>query len=629
MPEKIKINDEFLLAQGQKVINSSKAVSELVNNQMRKDMDLYDGKFSEKERKYSEILGTSRLFINKTYTNIHRIKIDVLEAHLSDPDEIVAISSWKSIPYENREITKALINYRLNSHPINFYAEDYEYTLDCIRVGLGVLKVYPKLKTEKVKVPVLMVDPMTGQEVQIGEEEQEQITAYEPCMNALPPEDVRVSSAATWKDYWKHPIVHRYKKKRDECRRLGYKNIDEINAANAATSSDEVKLQRLNEDSSLGEETGVKEAEEIWVHEIWDFLPGKDGLESGSYILLGDEEKGNVVGRGWEVNELPYKRSEFEYNRPPFFFGFAYPEPHKFKGKSFPEITESSQKEINAIANQEREGVARALRPLLYVNKDSEVDLMALTNRRIGGYVQGSGPAGQAIQEVQQSNPLGLTQGQRARVDQDYWEAGIPPNLLGTASNEETATGANQQLQNANKKIADVVRNITYTGLMDALNALLRLEQTYCTDDFVRQVTGRVLGWQFANDQYPPREAIQGDFDLKINLGVNKQGQLNKIFLLLDRITAANSALGQLVMQGVMSPENASFKDPMKVLDMAFPLLGLKTADEMNIPAMAPPMDPASAGEVPGLASQPRQVQDPSQTIAQMSPEGSGATNVL
>jgi len=109
-------DDEFLKTQGQTVYIAAKGLKDLIDERTVKDMDLYDGNFSETERKFSDVLGIPRLFIKKTYTNVQRIVIEVIDTLISDPEEIVDISSWKSVPYENREISKSLMNYRLNGN---------------------------------------------------------------------------------------------------------------------------------------------------------------------------------------------------------------------------------------------------------------------------------------------------------------------------------------------------------------------------------------------------------------------------------------------------------------------------------------------------------------------------------
>lgn len=627
--EKITINDDFLLGQGVTLFQQMKNNRFATDDRRTKDLQLYEGEFSNQEKQYSEFLGANRLFINKTYTYTQRILIDVLDTIYFDPDEIVNITSDKEVPWYQKEAVKSLINYRLNSHPIDFYKELYDSGLDAIRNMTCVIKVYPKLKTKKV--PKIVEIQVEGEQesylVEHPTEKDEVVEAYSPAMETIPPEDVFFSERATWKDYWKFPIIHRYTRSRDQLKRMGYKNIDALDSNADKTLGDEVKTERFKSQSPFTPLRTIKQQDQIVVYEVWDLLPGEDGfLESGSYILIGDQSGPLVVARGWEKNDLPYKFDEFEYNRPPFVLGVAYPESHKLEGKSFPWITEALQKETNAQRNQEREAVARALRPQTYINRDANVDLMALVNRRIGSYVQGDLPAGEAIQELPTMNPMAITSGHQQRTDNDYYEAGIPPNLVGSAQGDDTATEATQRLSNATKKVAFVIKNLAYTAYVPAFKLLLRLDQTYASDEFVNMVTGKILGWRNSNDGFPSREMIQGDFDFKLSLGVGKQAQTNKLLLVADRMNQTNQALAQLVQLGVADPSQVQFGDPTKVLDYIMQVNGNKDVGEFKFPAKAPP---PPQGEVKGIPSMPSNGVDPSQEIAQTSPEATGALNVI
>lgn len=627
--KKSEINDEFLLSQGGNLFKQMKSAAYYTEDRRKKDLDLYDGEFSEEEKRWSDFLGAPRLYINKTYTYVHRILIECLETIFFDPDEIVTISSDKKIPFMTKEAVKALINYRLNSHPIDFYKEVYELSLDAIRNQKGVFKVYPKIQTKEIP-KVVEIQAEGVEETYLVEhptETDEVVDSYSPCIEAVPPEDVFFHDRATWKDYFNFPIIHRYSRTRDQLKRMGYKNVDALDGTSDKTMGDMTKMTRFEDQSPFAPTESIRQQDSIIVYEVWDFLPGDKGfLESGSYILLGDESGPIVVGRGWEINELPYKFDEFEYNRPPFVLGVAYPESHKLEGKSFPWITESLQKETNAQRNQEREAVARALRPHVYINRDANVDLMSLVNRRIGNYVQGDLPAADAIQELPSMNPMAISAAHQARTDRDYSENGLSENLVGGNQGDDTATEATQRLQNANKKISAVIKNLAHTAYIPALRMLLRLEQTYVSDEFVQSVTGMSLGWGQGNDNIPTRETIQGDFDLKLNLGIGKQAQINKMLLLMDRMNQANQGLAQLVQLGVADPRNVQFANPMAVFDYVLSISGNKQIGEFKFPAQLPP---PQEGEAPGIGSQPRNVLDPSQQVSNMSPEASGALNVI
>lgn len=625
--KKSEINDEFLKGRGMEIYRDSASAKTLSTDRWVKDHDLYEGNFSEGERQFSEVLGVDRLFIKKTYTNIQRILVDVIETFVSDPDEVVQVEAQKNVNFAYTQAVKAVMNYRLNGHPINFYQEMYEAAQDALKISGAVFKVFPEIKTEKatVKRMVISDDGIEREE----EFEEERIVSYAPRLIAVPPEDVFFSKRATWKTYHQHPMQHRYTMTREDLKRQGFKNVDLVGETTDLTMGDDVKIKRDEDDERLltGAEENVYQNQLITVYETWDFLPGENGdIVSGSYYLLGDEKGPQVVGKSWKENDLPYKFDELEPNRPPLIWGTAFPEAHKLRGKSFPEITESLQKETNAQRNQFREAVARALRPHVYVNKDAEVNLMSLINRRIGGYIQGQGPASSAIGEIPTLNPNAINTGHQAIIDRDYSEvSSIPPNLLGFSSREETATASTQQLANANKRIQLIVTSLAHTLVLPAFKFVLRLEQTYDSDEFVNKVTGQTLGWVLPDDQFPAREVIQGDFDVKVNLGLNKQAQINKMLLLIDRLNQANATLIPLIQAGIVDPSQVQFKNPVKAIEAILPILGFKDANEWNIQANQPQ---PGAGEVQGIASQPRQVQDPSQENIALEPEGTGVGNI-
>lgn len=615
-------SDDFILSQGTSIFTSARSGYELIYDRMKKDMDLYDGKFSEKERKYSEYLGAPRLFIPKTYTNTQRIAVDVMDSFFFDPEEIVGIRSFKDVPQEYIQAVKALMNYRLNSHPIDFYKEGYEATIDAIRSLYAVFKVYPRIETEEfVQESVIQQTMENGMVIPVLlREKKKRIKNYEPRLECCNPEDVLFSSKSTWKTYNRNAIIHRYPITRDEAKRRGYKNYEDMTPTTGKDEfGNQVKYQR-NQDyqSPFTEDTTVKQGQQIWCYEFWDFIPYKGRLESCSYVLLGSAIAPTVVGRGWELNELPYKTSAFECNESPFVMGMAYPEPHRLPGKSYPQITEALQQETNAQRNQEREAIARDIRKTVYISRDANVDLPALVNRRIGGYVTGDGPADQAIREIPSSNAAAVLSRTQQRTDNDYYEAGIPPNLLGASTDQGTATGDTQQLANANKKIQMVLKNIAYTLFLPAFQKLLRLDQTYCSDAFIQQVTGKMLGWQFPDDNMPMREVIQGDFDLMVTTGMNKQAQTNRLLLLADRMTQYNVSLSQLVQLGVINPQMASFANPTPIFDQILSANGFKNHQDYKLQAQPPQAPPGSA---PGVASATGNVAETGGQVSNMSPQ--------
>lgn len=625
--EKQKLTEEYLQSRGQSIFkNSSNWMSENIIPRWKDSNDLYDGKFKKTvgDKAQSDILlGQGRLFIPKTYSHVQRILVDVLDTFFSYPDEILEVYSWKNMSSETREIVKALLCYRLNGHPINFYEEAYEACLDALKNKVGIFKVYPNIKIRKEQVPQgPVVEPLdvprgTSTESPMVSppppspqfEEREVIESYNPKIDCLPYEDVFFDARATWKDYWKYPIVHRMRKSIDYLKRRGYKNLDDLNPAQTIDGTDEIKTQRNKDSSSpfaYSSDIELINQNEVYIYEIWDFLDiNSDSLlESCSYILAGDESTANRLIRDVEENTLPYKIEGEDYNRSPIIMGQAFPEPHQLMGKDLPEIVEGLQRETNAIRNQRREAVALALRKPILVNRGANIDLISLINRRIGAVVQGDDISPSSVREMEISDPTNSSMQESNRVDQDFYEVtSIPPDLLGMpASPNQTATGVTAHIANANKKIMQIIRNMSQTLFLPAFRLLLRLEQEYENDAFIQMVTGRMLGWQLAKDGIPASDIIQGDFDLYVNMGVNKQTQINKWIMLFDRGVQANQATVGMLQAGVVNPAQASFIDTMKFFHKMLPLVGERSVDEYKIMAL-PAIQPQTGQK--GVASQP------------------------
>jgi hypothetical protein len=607
--------EQELIRRGVDILRMSRNVRNLVESRWAKDNDLYDAKFDKKEIAFSEMLGVPRLFIPKTYAQVQRVMEECLETWFFDFEEICTIRSWKSVSRETLEIVKALINYRLNGHPIQAYQEIYEFVQDAIKNKVGILKIYPRFKIIKKKVKgvqtAFIVDE-NGNDVEPPDpaDRDKVIQFFTPVVECVPYEDLFFHFESTWKNYWQFPICHRVKRTRDYCLKRGYKNVDKIPWAGTFPGTDLIKMQRsLNQGSPFaGAPEDITELQAIWVYEYWDLQPKgpDDYLISGSFVLGGSAERPMAELRGWVENHLPFQFDPTETVRPPFIVATAFPEAHTMYGKSFPEVTEGLQKETNARFNQEREAVARSLRPITLVNKNANIDLMALKLRKMGSVVQGADVSQDAIREMEQSNPVAISLPAQQRTDALYAEiSSVGSEQLGVNSqsnDEQAATTSNILQTNSSKKTNMVIRNIALTGLVPLFQYLLRLEQEYESDLFIEQVTGRTLGWKFVKDDQgnyvgtPPSLSIQGDFDFMPALGQNKQQQMAQLKMISELGSQANGQMGQLLQVGAVQAQNVRLYDPMWAFYQIAKLMGQRNADEMSLPAMQPPAQQGPAG---------------------------------
>lgn len=619
---------EELVGHGQKLFARSKTARSLVEVRWARSNDLYDSIFPRDKKAVSDVLfGQFRLFIPKTYNTVSRIHVDVMETFYYDQEELVDVAQRPNIPEKNREVTKAVLNYYLRGHPINYYQELSEATQDGLKNKVGVFKVWPKFRLATKETKISKLDESTGKVVEMVDKTTV-LKQFEPQLSAIPPEDLFISPAATWKDYWKYPMVYHFTRTRQQLLEMGFDKEAVMKAsASIDSGTDLVKEQRNR--SGYGSPFSASPAEKssqdlIHGYEFWDFMDlNQDGYEeSVTYTLLGTSLAPEVVAMKPRANTLPYKFSDFECVRPPFVIGQPFPEAHKAYGKDLPEFTEGLQMETNAVRNQDREAAALAIRKPIVVSKDAEINMQALVNRKIGAVITGEDVGPDKVRELQISSPIINTAQISRTIAQDYDEAtSITPTQLGLGGDEQTATGATVTQENANKKIAGVVRNYRHTLIIPAMQLVLRLAQAYESDEKVRQITGEVLGWELPNDGTPSWAIIQGDYELSVDTTLNKQLQTNKYLLIADRMNQANLGLGQLLSQGMVKAGEIKFANPMWALDQLLKVLKVRNTDSAKIQAQEPPPPQPGAGGAKGVASQPGVNANPSVSTQQFNPE--------
>lgn len=592
--EKPKIQEADVEKRGLALFARMRNYQEPKVRRWRAENDQYYGNFSEKERKVSEVLGKPLLFIRKTYTHVQRYLIEVLDQIFFDPEEVAQVKSWKGVPHWICTVVKSVVNYILDGHPIKFYGVAYESALDAIRNHIGIIKVYPKK------------DYKTGE------------VTY--CMEALPYEDVYFHPRATWVDYSAWPHCHRFVRTKEYFQKAGYQNIERCEQS-IAQSGDGIAEQRTSSsDSGMGEQE-IDGLKEFVGYEFWDFLDidGDGHLESVRYCMLGDINGPKVLSKPPEKNELPYDGES------PIVVGEAFPESHTLEGKSLTWRVEDLQKETNAIRNQRRELVALKMRQPILLQRGSGIDVYGLANRGMAKIIQGDDISEAAVRELKVDDVSQGSAQEMAITDKDFYEAdSVTPEQLGVKGNdEETATAVERRNANAGKMIGHVVRNLRYTLYQPSLARLLRLVQHFASDKYLAMVTNKTLGWGLPEDGVPMKEMIGKDMDLTIDLGVNKQIQLNKIFLLIDRGNQANATLMQMVQAGVVNPATVKFWDTSKLFEDAMATMGRKNIAEYQLQALPPP--PGAEGG--GVASQPAApVDNVLAPVSNMNPEGTSGT---
>jgi hypothetical protein len=581
-----------------------KSGRQMVEGKWIQDNDYYDSRYSVGDPSTSEVLGRSRIFIPKTRARVQLLLAEVMDTLLFDPEELCDVQEWGDVPEEVRLLVKGRLNWRLNGNPINFWQEAYEAIEDGLVRRCAIMKVYPCLKLKK-----------DGEEAYQDSCKPKGYTvaAYEPRLETLRYEDVFFHRDATWKDYFRYPMVHRVARSRDYLKRYGYKNVDLLCAVNPAVAVDDrVKTQRATSNGSpfTTPASEIPKEEKLFVYEFWDFLDlGNGRLQSCYYSLLGDASGPSVVGKEVAENTLPYKFSEFEEPLAPIILGQIYPRAHELYGASFPGDNRQLQQEVNYFRHQDREAVALAIRRPLLVNRESAIDTSALLNRRSSSIVMGDDIGPDSIRELQVGGGAYAGQAYGARTEMDFSESSsLAPSSLGVQDRgrDVTATEVSDVRTNAGKRTKMAIRCLAYTTFVPAFRMLLRLEQTYTPNSELKKAVKRHLGKELIESPgATARDVFSPEVGLRVDIGNNKGAQFQQMKVLLDAATQSNLALANALQIGVVDAKDVKFQNPMFYFKGLLRAIGHHNTDETELQAKAPPPPAPDAGGPPGMASPP------------------------
>lgn len=597
---------DALLARGRDLFPAMKSGREVVEGLWVKDNDYYDSRFSTDDPSRSEVLGRSRIFIPKTRARVQLLIAEALDTLLFDPEEICDVQEWGEVPEEVRSLVKGRLNWRLNGNPINFWQEAYEAAEDALVRRCAIMKVYPRLKLKKSGgAATELLDTCAPAEYTVE--------AYEPQIETIRYEDAFFHKDATWKDYWKYPMVHRVKRSKDYLKRYGYENVDLlVPAGDLSNSSDSIKTQRgLTTGSPFTTPAKQLPTEQgLFVYEFWDFLDlGNGRLQSCNYSLLGDGSGPTVVGRKVAENTLPYKYSEFEEPRPPIVFGVIYPRAHEMYGSSFPGDNRQLQQEVNYFRHQEREAVALAIRRPLLVQRDSMIDTSALLNRRSSSVVMGDEIGEANIRELQTGGGVYAGNTYGVRTEQDFSESSsLAPSSLGVQDRgrDVTATEVSDIRTNAGKRTKMAIRCLARTLFVPAFHMLLRLEQAYVSNGDLKKAYKRHLGKTLEESKgATARDTFTSGVGLRVDIGNNKGAQFQQMKVLLDAAVQSNLAMANALQIGVVDPQDVKFQNPMFYFKGLLRALGHHNTAETELASKAPPPPTAGQGTPAGMASPP------------------------
>lgn len=223
------------------------------------------------------------------------------------------------------------------------------------------------------------------------------------------------------------------------------------------------------------------------------------------------------------------------------------PIPHRVIGMAYADPAAELERLNTTLTRQYLDSLYAANNPRTYVNMTAGVNLDDLLSNRIGGFVRGNGPAGDAIQPlittlVSRDALDGLQLGQamrESRLGITRYNQGLDSETL-----NKTATGIQKVMGAADKRQMMTLRIMAETGIKELFRLVLRIVAKYQDRAQMIRLRGEWV-------PFDPR-GWSADMDVTIDVGIGS-GDKTETLMMLQQF-GQFMAWGQ--QNGVVLPQN-------------------------------------------------------------------------
>lgn len=221
--------------------------------------------------------------------------------------------------------------------------------------------------------------------------------------------------------------------------------------------------------------------------------------------------------------------------------------PHRVIGLGYADPARPIADVKTALTRQYLDSLYLANRPRTYVNLNANVSMDDMLSDRIGGFIRGRGPAGDALQPLQTTLVArDALEGLQLADNMRETRLGIPkynPGLEADALHK-TATGVRSINNLVDKRQKMTLRILAETGIKDLFRLVLKLVTEYQDAPAMVRLRGQFV-------QFDPR-GWTPDMDVSIEVGVGTSDETETMMQLQQ--FGQFMAWGQQV--GVVSPRN-------------------------------------------------------------------------
>jgi len=381
-----------------------------------------------------------------------------------------------------------------------------------------------------------------------------------PQIELIPPENLRIDPGAKWYDPINSSpyVIHmmpmyvkdvraRMAPKRDangELTQAPWKEIasEKLLKATApyADSTRQIREGPQRQDPKGSETTTLTDFTIVWVHRN---IIEIDGIDLVFYTLADIEL----------LSEPAPLTEEIFHGGRPYVMGFCALEAHKLYPGGVSRLTKDTQVEINDVANLRLDNVRFVLNKRYFVQRNTGVDLRALTRNAPGSAVLMDDPGTNGnVRVVDYHDVTGSAYQEQDRLNIDFDEiagAFSPASVQSNRRLNETVGGMNILTKNANQVQAYQLKTWVETWAEPVLRQILLLEQHYESDMKILALAGEKarLVQKFGMDTLTD-QLLMSELTLSVGVGMGATNPAE----IIDAFLTALQTLRELLSDGVL-----------------------------------------------------------------------------
>ncbi len=544
-----------------------------ITHQWLHDQALNDGRHPPGSKYYKEAYkARSKLFRPKTRT-MTRQKLAAAARALFSTADVVNLQAKNDNNPEQAAAAKVmheLINIRLNEPGqmhwfLNCMGAVYDATVNGVCIGHQYWK-FQEVNSDYIQY----LDDGEGG-VKESKETVKTVVADHPMVDLVPPENLRISPAADWRDpvnaspycievipMFVIDVLEKMSEINDKTGMPKWKPLSRTQIL-TGTSTDEHGVREARngdgvdpKNDQFGEPDDFKT---VWVHRNIIRRNGRDWLfyTLNTHHMLTDPVPLEIAYRHCVGGKRPY------------VLGFMVIEPHKTYPSSPTKLGRDLQAELNSTANQRQDNVRLAMNARHLVRQDDEIDFVALRASVPGGYIRVPDPE-KSIKALDVKDVTASAYEEQDRMSVEFDALTGQMDQSSVQSNRalnETVGGMNLISSAANTVQELDLRTIVETFIEPVLRQVVMMIQAYEDDVEMIALAGSKAGVDALNDVIIS-EVFGSNLSLTVNVGMGSTDPVKRV---------EKFVLGLNSIAGLM-PEITQMMKPEEVIAEIFGALG-------------------------------------------------------